>query len=373
MPSPATLYIMTSILVIKTGALGDVLRTTSILPGLQQRFEELEVTWLTAASARSLVERHRLIQRVVTCDPKDPSSVAAARDELPGTKWDWILSLDDEEPLCALASSLESDKVSGAVMDDKGRRVYTDDVEEWFGMGLLSRDGKDAADLRKRTNERTHPDIFASMFGIERGKPELPLPSGAVDAALAFAAREDLTENDLIIGLNTGAGGRWTSKGLPPERVVAYAGALVTALGRDVQFLVLGGPPERARNDAIIEGINGLGLSTRAVDAGTKNDIPTFSAILGLSDLLLTSDSLALHIGVSLDVACVAFFAPTSAAEIDLYSLGEKVVSTSPDYCSYKKDADNETITVERLVSSTLSVLGKSAGRRRLIARPAAS
>ena len=60
---------MTAILVIKTGALGDVLRTTAILPGLQQRFPDLELTWLTAPAAVPLVERHRLVKRVVTCDP----------------------------------------------------------------------------------------------------------------------------------------------------------------------------------------------------------------------------------------------------------------------------------------------------------------
>ena len=47
-------------LVIKTGALGDVLRSTSILPGLAERHPDLDVTWVTAHAARSLVEHHRL-------------------------------------------------------------------------------------------------------------------------------------------------------------------------------------------------------------------------------------------------------------------------------------------------------------------------
>ncbi|MEO0663513.1 MAG: hypothetical protein AAFZ87_18425, partial [Planctomycetota bacterium] len=107
---------MTKILVIKTGALGDVLLTTSILPGLQSRFEDLEVTWLTAKAAVPLVERHRQVAHVVTCDPKDTASVDTARSEFSVQRWDWVLSLDDEEPLCALASSLEADRVSGALM-----------------------------------------------------------------------------------------------------------------------------------------------------------------------------------------------------------------------------------------------------------------
>lgn len=360
---------MTSVLVIKTGALGDVLRTTAILPGLQARFSGLEVTWLTAEAARPLVERHRLVSRVLTCDPKDPASVQAAGAELPGTRWDWVLSLDDEEPLCALASSLATDKLSGAHLDESGERVYTPDVEEWFGMGLLSRDGKEAADRRKRENLRTHPAIYASMLGIEEGKPELPLPGDAVEDAQGLALQHGIGSDDLVVGLNTGAGGRWTSKGLPTERVVAYAGALTTVLARPITFLVLGGPPERERNDEILAGIEALGLTARAVDAGTENEIPSFAAILGLSDLLLTSDSLALHIGVAMDTPMVAFFAPTSAAEIDLYGLGEKVASTADDYCSYARDADNSTVTVERLVAASVRVLEAHGARRRLIAR----
>ena len=105
--------------------------------------------------------------------------------------------------------------------------------------------------------------------------------------------------------------------------------------------------------------IRALGTDVRAVDAGPDNDLPTFSALVGLCDLLLTSDSLALHIGLAMDVPMVSFFAPTSAAEIELYGLGEKVISTSPDYCSYRPDADNSSITAERVGDAVLRVLAQ--------------
>ncbi|MEM7198634.1 MAG: glycosyltransferase family 9 protein [Planctomycetota bacterium] len=362
---------MTAVLVIKTGALGDVLRTTSILPGLKSRFGDLRVTWLTSDAAQPLVARHRLVDHVLTCHPKDPASVEEAGDTLAQTRWDWLLSLDDEQPLCALAAGLDAAQLSGATLDPNGERTYTDDVEPWFGMGLLSKDGKAAADARKVANRRTHPEIFASMLGIEAGRPELPLPDSALASEQAFAKRHELFHDDLVIGLNTGAGGRWTSKGLPTERVVEYARALaIDALGRQVSFLVLGGPTERPRNDEIIRGIDALGGAARALDPGTDNDLPTFTAIVGLCDLLLTSDSLALHLGVAMDVPIVSFFAPTSAAEIELYGLGEKVASTAADYCSYRPDADNETITVERLVTASQRVLAANQHRRRRVPRP---
>ena len=363
--------VVKSILVIKTGALGDVLRTTSILPGLHAKYPGVEVTWLTADTAVPLVDRHRMIQRVVTCNVKSPESVANVAKDLEGVTWDWILSLDDEMPLCELATALPHKVLSGASLDSSGDRIYSDDVEAWFGMGLLSRDGKEAADLRKINNERTHPEIFADMLQIEAGRPELPLPSASVADAQAFASRHNLNRETLVIGLNTGAGGRWTSKGLPVDRVIAFAGALTTALDQPIVFLVLGGPPEKGRNDEILAGINSLGLAAQAIDAGTNNDLPTFASLVGLSDLLLTSDSLALHIGVAMNVSIVSFFAPTSAAEIELYGLGKKLKSTSEDYCSYSKTADNSSITVERLVAATLDVLAAKGNQRRLIPRPA--
>ena len=344
----------TQVLVLKTGALGDVLRTTAILPGLAERYDDLRVTWLTAHGARPLVEHHPLVDRVVTVDPKDADSVAAAPVLSPeGGRWHRVLSFDDEEPLCRLASAAESDAVSGDYMTEDGGRAYTDDVAPWFDMGLLSRRGKEEADRLKVANERTHPAIYADMLGIEMGEPELPLPDEAAAFGAAFAERNGLTGEGLRIGLNTGAGGRWESKKLPVERTVELARTIVGRHGARTRFVVLGGPDEAERNAAILAGV---GEFAGAVDAGTDNSLLEFAAIVDGLDLLITSDSLALHVANARRVPIVAFFAPTSAAEIELYGRGEKVVSTAPDYCSYKADADNSTITVERLLEAVQRV-----------------
>lgn len=366
---------MTRVLVLKTGALGDVLRTTAILPGLARRCAPLELVWLTARGAEPLVEHHRSVARVLAVDPQERASLAAAEAELTRAPFDWIISLDDEAPLCALASAVAAasprGRLSGAYLRPDGTRAYTDDVAPWFDMGLLSRHGKATADRLKIENERTHPALYAAMLGIEEGRPELPLTEAARAHAAAFAARHGLaganqrgTERGLarVIGLNTGAGGRWTSKGLPVERVVAYGATLAAELAQREQasatFVVLGGPAEAERNTLLLAGLGARGL--RAVDGGTHNGLLEFAALLELLDLLLTSDSLALHLGVARQVCTVAFFAPTSAAEIELYGLGEKVASTAPDACSYRPDADNSTLTVERLVEASLRALART-------------
>jgi heptosyltransferase-2 len=121
-----------------------------------------------------------------------------------------------------------------------------------------------------------------------------------------------------------------------------------------VAFVLLGGPGEFERNRAIA---GALADGVRLVDAGCDNPLLEFAALVSRCDLLVTSDSLALHVAVALDVRLVAFFAPTSAAEIELYGLGEKVVSTASDYCSYRPDADVSTLTPERIAQAVLRQL----------------
>jgi heptosyltransferase-2 len=350
-----------SILILKTGALGDVLRTTSILPGLREAYPDAVIEWVTAPQARQLVEGHPALERVHPCDLGDAGSFAALRSELVGRSWDWVISLDDEIPLCALASELGASRLSGAHLDSEGRQTYSEDAAPWFDMGLLSRLGKDAADQLKLENRRSHPEILSSMLGVSMGRPELALPSEAEATAGALFAGASALPRPWI-GLNTGAGGRWISKQLPEERVVELGRELHGALGGEVGLVLLGGLQEGERNARIRVGLEAVRPSIALLDAGVDHSLLDFAAIVDRLDLLITSDSLALHVAVARCVPLVAFFAPTSAAEIELYGLGAKLLSEAPDYCSYRPDADNRSLTAARLVAAALGVLNNRPG-----------
>lgn len=349
---------MTRILILKTGALGDVLRTTSILPGLHQRFPDLRVTWLTAPGALPLVERHPLVQRTLTVEPEDAAAMQRATQDLRGERFEWVLSLDDEVPLCRLASGVNAVRVSGAYLDSNGQRTYSDDVAEWFDMGLLSHLGKAEADRRKIQNQRSQPQIYADMLGIPMGGTELPLLPTEVEGARDFYRLTGLSKGGVVVGLNTGAGGRWRSKTMPTLEVVRLVHSLHRALAGRVHFLLLGGASEADRNAEILMRTQGLADPVHVVDGGADNQLGEFAALIDRLDVLVTSDSLAMHMAIARRRPVVAFFAPTSAAEIELYGLGEKVVSTARDYCSYQRDADNASITAERVGEAVLRVLG---------------
>ena len=337
-----------SILIIKTAALGDVVRTTSILTGLRGRDPDCEIVWVTSRAAFDLVRTHPLITSVEVIDPRSEEEVGALSERLTNRRWSHVISLDDEPNLCRLAASVKTEKLSGAYMTEDGRRLYTADVAPWFDMGLLSTFGKARADELKVLNQKSHPRIYADMLGIAMGKYTLVLPGEACANARDFSQRHGLEQKRPLIGLNTGADGRWFSKQLSVERTVELSRLVSQARGGNATFIVFGGPAEVERNRAIMAGLQTADIS--CVNAGCNNSLLDFAALVGLCDVLVTSDSLALHIAIALDVRTVAYFAPTSAAEIEFYGLGESISSTAPDYCSYRAVADNSTITPERLL-----------------------
>jgi heptosyltransferase-2 len=351
------------LLLLKTGALGDVLRTTSVLPGLRALHPDLSVTWLTAPGAVPLVRHHPLVAEVHTVVADEPASVEEVARALEAEPWDRLLSLDDEEPLCALAARVAAAsgaRLTGATLAPDGSRTYTEDSAPWFDMGLLSRFGKEEADRLKVLNRESQPAIYARMLGIEMGEPELPVDPSDLGRARERAEAEGWHEGGPLIGMNTGAGGRWESKKLPVERVAELMLELDRRLERP-GFLLLGGPEERERNAAIRDAAAGR---VRLFDAGVEHPLLEFAALVDRVDLLVTSDSLALHVAIARRRPVVAFFAPTSAAEIELYGRGEKVVSTAPDVCSYRPDADTSTLTVERLADAVERTLAAADVRR---------
>jgi heptosyltransferase-2 len=341
-----------NLLILKTAALGDVLRTTSILPGLHERYPGAAVTWVTSPGAAELVRTHPMVRTVLELDVASDASVQRAISRLSTTVWARVLSLDDEVPVAKLASGVTARRLSGAYLRSDGTLAYTPDTAPWFDMGLLSVHGKATADRLKIQNRKSHPEIHAEMLGLRMGRPALHLTSESRSFARDFATRHALEGKRPIVGLNTGAGGRWASKQLDVERTVAVAKRVHAARGGRVAFLVLGGPPETQRNEAILAGL--VRADVPCSDCGTGNGLLQFAGLVGLCDVLLSSDSLALHLAIAQEVRVVAFFAPTSAAEIELYGRGEKVVSTSPDACSYRPDADTSTLTPERIAAALL-------------------
>ena len=65
-----------------------------------------------------------------------------------------------------------------------------------------------------------------------------------------------------------------------------------------------------------------------------------FAALMSHTNVIVTGDTLAMHLALALERRTVVLFGPTSAAEIELYGLGEKVVPDMTCLSCYKTSCD---------------------------------
>ncbi|HTT67768.1 MAG TPA: glycosyltransferase family 9 protein [Gemmatimonadales bacterium] len=348
---------------IKLGALGDVVRTTSLVPGLKRLDPALELTWITDAAAVPLIGYHGDVRFVRT-----PDEPGAWRE----TQFDWVISLDDSRVACHLASLLRSLQLSGAYRAADGSLRYTPDLEEWFGMGLLRSEedgGLAEANRRKQANARTFGQILFDglrLAGpVERPLVQIP-PAARLEADRVLMDLAAQTGTDLggerrakVVALNTGAGTRWKYKSWGEDDTAQLAARLHDELGAAV--ILTGGVEEAVRNARIVAAADRPGV----LAAPLLPDLLVFTALLGRCDAVVTSDSLAMHLALSQGVSTIAFFGPTSDAEIDLFGLGEKVVTPLPCRRCYLQDCEvrphcMQSIGVARLFDATARWLSRS-------------
>ena len=315
-----------NILIINLGAIGDVIRTTSVLPGLKEKYKNCEIDWVTKKESFDVLKNNKFIDKIYTIN---------SINKIKQKKYDLVVSLDDDFEACQLASKINSKKIIGAYLKNK-QRIYTEDSSLWFGMGLISKFDKKKADELKAKNKEAYQQIMYKILGLKYKKqePMLTLDKKSLNFSKKFALKNNIKKNDLVIGINTGAGGRWEDKKLSIKKTAELIDKINKQL-QNVKILLFGGPEEKERNNKIKKLIK-----TKIIDASCNNSLMEFASLVSLCDILVTSDSLALHIGTALKKKIVVFFYVTSASEIELYNSGIKIIGKGKDYCSYKTKCD---------------------------------
>ena len=322
-------------LVVKKGALGDVVRTSYFAKALKNKFgPDLRLSWITAPASADLLRLNPHVDDL-WFDFEQAKPFRFAR----------VFSLDDELDTLAGVAGLTTDAITGAILQES-RPTYTPDAVEWFDMGLHSRFGKQHADELKKLNQRSHAQIFSAIFGVEQVKPEFHL-----DESCRRWAETKLPKARCRVGINPYSGGRWPSKELRPaelHRLIARVLNGFSPFGAGAAVVLIGAGEDFKKNEALVAQQRAPNLMAVCTDESVQH----LAAAVGGLNYLISSDSLALHLGIAQDVPFTAFFSPTSAVEIDDWGIGTKVASTAPDYCSYRKDADNSSITAERIIKS---------------------
>lgn len=339
------------ILVIKLGALGDVLRATALLPSIKEQFPGAHITWLTGDSARTLLEGNLLVDRVLTIGSHYLEVLLTER-------FDAGFCLDNDPLAAAAARIARCDVLRGFVVNDHGAVVpASNSARTWWRLGI--------DDALKRQNRRTWFDLMTEMCGLP---PVTSPPQLAIRPLARDVARQRLslwrTRPMPLVGLNTGGGNRWAHKKWTFSGYVGFVRELRQVL-RLSQVVLLGGPEERALNRSILAEVRDL-----AIDGGCHDDVHEFAALVEGMDILVTSDSLGLHVATAVRTPAVVLVGPTSASELDLFGRGEILSGDVECLACYQRRCDKLVTCMDRLethavVEATLRQLRSCGGAAR--------
>jgi len=338
------------IVIIKLGALGDVVRTACLLPTLKREYPVSHITWVSKPSGVRILSGHPQIDSLVPFD-------AEAMLALPQQRFDLVLSLDKEPGPTALCNALDCHDSRGIGMSAWGTAEPINAAcEPYFELGLDD-------DLKFNHNRKSYPQLIHDALGLPyiRQPYQLSPPREATERAAAMFDRWRATAPGAMIGLNTGSGDVFANKAPAAAQWVQIARRLID---RGYGVVLLGGPAEARTNAWIAERVGG-----GVYDAGCDNTEGEFTAIVGRCDAVVAGDTLALHVAISRRVPVVVLFGPTCATEIDLFDLGRKLVTTVDCAPCYRRQCERtpncmDAIGVDAVVDAVGATCRKIAAER---------
>ena len=153
-----------SVLIIKLGAAGDVVRTTPLLRRLDG-----PVSWITAKSNLPLLEG---IDREMRCVSWEN------RKRVADTTYDLVINLENDRETRSFLDELTFKQLFGAHLNGDDQLTYTSDSRSWFDLSLISAYSRDQADRLKLLNRRTYQELIFDGLDLGFcGEPYyLPLP-----------------------------------------------------------------------------------------------------------------------------------------------------------------------------------------------------
>lgn len=266
-------------LVIKLGALGDVVIATSLIRRIQAQYPDDELTLLTAPAFASLFANWPGL-RVVAIPRKGLGNMWRALRWLRAQRFDRVFDLQSNDRSAILVA------LSGVRMRVGNRPgfPYTHHPATAY---------RSEVHIFERMNE-----VLASA-GIPPAEPQPVLPPGEQDVrhVAEWLARHDLAGRRFAV-LHAGASPRWPSKRWPWYRELA-----LEMMRQGVQVVWAGADDDRELNRALAQ--------QAGIDATGAFSIAQLAELGRHAAFAVTNDSGPMHILSASGIPVFAFFGPT--------------------------------------------------------------
>ena len=287
-----------TILVVRLGAMGDILHALPAVASLKQGFPKAELTWVVESRWTPLLEQNPFVDRILPLHRGSIAGLLESWRELRDRRFDLAVDFQGLLKSALVASAARVDRILG---------FHRSQIRERWAALFYSREVSSAA---AHVVER-NLDLAAAagagcavrVFPVPPGNPEGDLPAGDFVLASPLAG--------------------WPSKQWPLE----HYRRLAIALRRDHGLpLVLNGPPSSA------------GTLANAPEA-----IPHLSGLAGLihatrrAVAVVGVDSGPMHLAAALGKPGVAVFGPTSPERNGPYGGSLTVLRAPSAETTYKR------------------------------------
>ncbi len=316
------------ILIIKLGAIGDVIRTTPLVVKYKALFPNCKITWLTWTPD---ILPATQIDEILKWDH---NSLMYAQN----SQWDIAINLDKEKEAGALLKVVDAKEKYGFVLRDNEIQPYNELAKHKFLTGMF--------DDVSQANTKSYLQEIFEICGFEhQGEPYL------MDTHDDKGYSWDLPKNKKIIGMNTGCGGRWTTRLWSIDKWVELV-ALVKKQYPGAEILLLGGEAEDARNREIQKrsGASYLGYFS----------LFEFINLVNQCDLIITQVTMGMHITLALGKKIILMNNIFNPHEFDLFNKGEIVMPDKQCKCFYRGSCVDGISCMEELPpSKILEAIGR--------------
>lgn len=324
------------ILIIKLGALGDVIRTTPLVVKYRSLYPNCHITWLTHSPDVLPTDSINTILK------PDAFSLFSIQQ----SQFDIAINLDKESEACQLLTVVSAVEKYGYSWKDNHISAATPAAEPKLMTGFF--------DSLSQQNTKNYIEEIFDICHLDYKKEPYLINKNEQLANDWKLKMNHLAGNKQIIGLNTGCGPRWNTRLLPIETWLELA----RDLAKKGYFPVfLGGALEHEKNQE-------LATQSGAYYPGHFS-LEEFIALTDSCELIVTQVSMMMHIATALQKKMVLMNNIFNKHEFELYGRGEIVEPKNGCVCYFgntcKKGEQScmHELTVDELTYSVERVLSK--------------
>jgi heptosyltransferase-1 len=319
---------VTRFLIVRLGALGDVVHAIPVAAALRRAFPNARVDWLVSAKHREILDLVPVIDRRLAIEDRssalrhaqrrpDPcrettipgrgepvetrvqtsgaTSFLAAIRELRLGRYDVAIDLQGLIKSAVLARSSGAPRVVGFstryARERLARLFYTDACDPGRGGLYDPRETRHVVEINLGLLE---------VLGITVAKPEFPIEE--IDSEAACRVRQQ-TGGPYAL-LNPGAA--WPNKRWPSMRLAAVAAELRSR--HDLMSVVLWGPGEEALAAEVVAGAGGAAVLS------PRTTIADLVALARGATLMVSGDTGPIHVAAAVGTPIVGIYGPTRPA-----------------------------------------------------------